>query len=109
MEIAIIIIIIVSVFTGVVSAVIAKDRNRDQVGWFILGFLFNLLGMIAIALLPKVEKQDIETTQRKITRQDIEQLKELKDRLDKKRRFMFIVMAIVLIVFIVFMVKGLSN
>lgn len=100
MEIAIIVIII-SVFTGIVSAVIAKDRNRDQGGWFILGFIFNLFGMIAIALLPKIEKPDIQTTQRKITEEDIEKMKALKNRLNNRKKYMFIIITIILIVFII--------
>ena len=52
-----VIILIVSFFTGMISLTIARDRNRDQIGWFILGFLFNLLGLIAIALLPKIHNE----------------------------------------------------
>ncbi len=60
METVIIIIVITSFFTGIMSSIIAKDRNRDQFWWFILGFLFNLLGMIAIALLPKIDNETEE-------------------------------------------------
>ena len=62
-----------------------------------------------IALLQKKEKQDIETPQRKTPRQDIEQLKELKHRLNNKKKYTFIIIAIALLVFVVFMVKGFLN
>ena len=59
MEIAIIV-IIVSVFTGIVSVVIAKGRNRDKVSWFFIGFLFNLIGLVVLMALPKLEKEPSE-------------------------------------------------
>jgi uncharacterized membrane protein len=37
------------------SASIAKSKNRDQMFWFFCGLLFGLIGLIVVALLPKLE------------------------------------------------------
>jgi hypothetical protein len=40
------------------SAILASNKNRDIFGWFILGFLFNLVALIVIAALSSLEKDD---------------------------------------------------
>jgi hypothetical protein len=32
--------------------VIARAKNRDEVGWFVLGLLFSLPALIAVAAIP---------------------------------------------------------
>ena len=39
------------------SASIAKSKNRDQMFWFFCGLLFGLIGLIVVALLPKLEEK----------------------------------------------------
>lgn len=51
MELVIFYWLTVAVFT----AMIARSKNRDGFGWFILGFLFNLLALFAVGLMPKIE------------------------------------------------------
>jgi len=41
---------------GAFCAFIAKEKNRDTGAWFFLGLLFSLIGLIAIAAVPKLEK-----------------------------------------------------
>ncbi|HWK14200.1 MAG TPA: hypothetical protein VNS02_07365 [Rhizobiaceae bacterium] len=36
-------------------AVLASNKNRDVVSWFVLGFLFNLVALIVIAALSPVD------------------------------------------------------
>ena len=57
------IIITQGIIIGGFSGFIAKEKNRDQAGWFFLGFLFSLLAVIAIAAVPKLEKSTSELTQ----------------------------------------------
>lgn len=40
---------------AIVCAVIAKDKNRNVLGWFILGFLFSIFALIPIICLSKKE------------------------------------------------------
>ena len=45
------IVIILSLFAGVTAA-IAAGKNRNPLGWFAIGFLFPLLGIILASVLP---------------------------------------------------------
>jgi hypothetical protein len=38
---------------GLVSCVIAAAKNRSGLGWFLIGALFPLLGLILVLVLPK--------------------------------------------------------
>lgn len=42
---------------GCFCAFLAKQKNRDTGAWFILGFLFSLIALIAIAVSPIREKK----------------------------------------------------
>ena len=53
MEIAIY--IISGLITGGFSSFIAKEKNRDQFGWFALGFIFSIIALIALIAVPKLE------------------------------------------------------
>ena len=48
--------IVVCMVTGFLGRYVAKEKNRSSSEGFILGFLFNLLGVIIVALLPSKEK-----------------------------------------------------
>ena len=39
------------------TAYLAKDKNRNVAGWFVLGFLFGILALIALALLSKLPEK----------------------------------------------------
>lgn len=39
-------------FVAAVSAAVAHSRGRSIVAWFVLGLLFNVLALIAVAVLP---------------------------------------------------------
>lgn len=43
------------IICGVLSAVIATAKNRTGCGWFLLGFILGPIGLIVIAVLPKLE------------------------------------------------------
>ncbi len=47
--------IIYGVVFGILSAIAVKNKNRAQDGWFFIGFLFGVFGLIAAALVDKVE------------------------------------------------------
>lgn len=42
---------------GGACAIVATNKNRDGLGWFVLGFLFSLVALIVIASLSPVAKQ----------------------------------------------------
>lgn len=46
------IIILQALIFGGFSAWLAKQKNRDMLGWFILGALFSFIALIAIAAVP---------------------------------------------------------
>ena len=47
--------LLVWLFMGIVCSIIAQNKNRNAVAWFILGVLFSLFAVIIVALLPKLE------------------------------------------------------
>ncbi len=50
--------VFVSIFTGIISYSIAEDKGRtgNSLGlWFAIGFLFNVLGVVASLLITKVK------------------------------------------------------
>ena len=53
MEILVVGFLVYAVFFGVMSAVIAGNKNRDSVGWFFIGFFFGIFGFIASIAVPK--------------------------------------------------------
>ena len=47
---------ILCLITGFLGRYVANEKNRSGKEGFILGFFFNLLGVIIVALLPSKEK-----------------------------------------------------
>ena len=48
--------LLVWLFMGIVCSIVAQNKNRNSVAWFILGVLFSLFAVSIIALLPKLEE-----------------------------------------------------
>ncbi|MGO6709052.1 hypothetical protein [Rhizobium johnstonii] len=44
------------VIFGGACAIVASNKSRDVFGWFVLGFLFNLIALIVIAALTPLDK-----------------------------------------------------
>lgn len=55
METFIILIFLQAIVFGGFSAWLAKQKNRDPLGWFLLGMLFSLIALIAVAAAPPVK------------------------------------------------------
>lgn len=49
-------IILLWIVCGILCGVIARSKGRDTVGWIMLGFVFGIFGLIAIAGMPILEK-----------------------------------------------------
>lgn len=52
--------LIIWILVSVLCYKVAKDKNRDEVAWAILGFLFSLIALIILLCLPKLEGDKIE-------------------------------------------------
>lgn len=50
-----IVLIVYGIAFGILSSIAVKNKNRDEVGWFFIGFLFGVFGLIAAALVDKIE------------------------------------------------------
>ena len=48
---------ILAIIMGLLGRYVAKEKNRSKAEGFWLGFLFSILGVIIVALLPTKEKQ----------------------------------------------------
>lgn len=57
-------IILFGLLFGVVVSHFAKNRGRSAFGWFFIGFLFGVIGLVLIFLLPKVEKHAAQPGQK---------------------------------------------
>lgn len=77
--------IIMAVF-GALCALLANNKGRSAVGWFILGFLFPLLGLILVLVLPDLKKQQVREAR---LRDENRRLRErmLKDRQVADQRY----------------------
>lgn len=51
---------------------IAKNKNRNKVAWAILGFLFGIIALIIVALLPKLEVDRVVNNEMEISEKDNE-------------------------------------
>ncbi|MFL0289325.1 hypothetical protein ACJH6H_29320 [Mycobacterium sp. SMC-21] len=45
--------LVIWVLCGIASAVIAGSKNRSRLGWFVLGLLLGVIGLVIIAVLPR--------------------------------------------------------
>ncbi len=63
------------------AAFIAKSKRRDAVGWFLLGLMFGILALIAIAAVPALAEPQSTSEQQRHSAQD-----ELKAERSKSRR-----------------------
>ncbi|HIJ66127.1 MAG TPA: hypothetical protein HPP77_09280 [Candidatus Hydrogenedentes bacterium] len=50
--------IVVGIFFGGVAAAIAGQKGRGELRWFIVGFLFHIIGLIVV-FLPAVPKEGV--------------------------------------------------
>jgi hypothetical protein len=46
------IVLVIGLVFGLICAVLASPKNRSPVGWFFIGFLIPLIGLILILVLP---------------------------------------------------------
>jgi len=60
MILTILIIIFYSIAFGIFSSYLAKEKNRDSLSWFLLGFFFGLVALLTLIGLPKLENVDDE-------------------------------------------------
>ena len=51
------IVIVVWLALGGVCSYYAKERGRNPIGWFIIGLVFGLLGLITLFLIPNRKKR----------------------------------------------------
>lgn len=47
--------------SGISSAIIAKNKDRDVIGWFMIGVILGIFGIIIAAAVPKVTDNNLLT------------------------------------------------
>jgi hypothetical protein len=50
--------LIVSLICGAIAAVVASGKGRSPIGWFFLGFLLGLIGIVIVAVLPNLKEEE---------------------------------------------------
>src|SRR5258708_14603083 len=53
----VVIILVDGIAFGIISSLAARRKNRDPVGWFLIGFLFGVFGFIAALLVEDIEEE----------------------------------------------------
>jgi cytochrome bd-type quinol oxidase subunit 2 len=56
LQMIIIFIFIHGICSAILCAFIASQKERDVIGWFVLGFLFGIFSIIGIAAVPSLKK-----------------------------------------------------
>jgi hypothetical protein len=56
METLLIVLLLQGVIFGGFCSFIAGQKNREAAGWFVLGFLFSLVALLALVAVPTVDK-----------------------------------------------------
>lgn len=56
-----VIVAVAGAIIGGACSILVSNKNRDVFGWFVLGFLFNLVALIVIAALTPREKNELVT------------------------------------------------
>ena len=54
-----IIIVIQALVCGILSAAVANSKKRDVGGWFFIGLIFGVLGLITAACISVLNKEEI--------------------------------------------------
>ncbi len=57
-------ILLYAVAFGTVTALAAKDRERDPTTWFLIGFVFGVFGLIAVLVVESPDEEDEGTLRR---------------------------------------------
>ena len=63
----------VAAILGLIAAIIASNKGRNVVGWFFVGFLLGLIGVIIAAVMPNLKK---ERAKEKFAEQERRRLRE---------------------------------
>lgn len=61
---ALLIIVVQGIAFGTLSSIVASQKNRDEAGWFLAGFIFGIFGFVAALVVEKEEPRPTETIQR---------------------------------------------
>jgi hypothetical protein len=64
--------LVVTLFLGTFSSIVAQENARSPVVWFVIGGLFPLLGLIIVCVLPpgtsSVSAQELERKKQELLR-----------------------------------------
>ncbi len=82
------IIIIVRVVMGVVTALIASIKGRNVVGWFFVGFFLGIIGVILAVVMPNLKAQRAQKEHDSLERRRLrEQLRQERLKNEAYRRY----------------------
>ena len=108
-----------AIIMGFLGRYVAKEKNRSAAEGFWIGFLFSILGVIIVALLPTKEKEkptELTDERRKeiespeLSEEELKELKELKESEQiEKESFMKVVVVSIIVVVIVSFILLLSG
>ena len=51
--------LILAIICAIICSIVAKDRNRDSVGWFFLGLSFSVIALVALLVIPKINPESM--------------------------------------------------
>ena len=77
--------LIVAFFIGFICALIAHSTGRSEIGWFFIGILLGLIGLIICIVMPNLKEQQEKEEQMKMEQRRLEE--QLRQERIKNERF----------------------
>ena len=97
MEDFLLIALIGGLVTGFIGSYVAGEKGRSNLEGFVFGFLFSLLGVLIVGILPNKAKP----VKKELTKEEIEKRKELAKKGDSSFTKMLIVVIVIFVIMVV--------
>lgn len=78
-------ILVFAAIIGIICALIANSKGRSAIGWFFIGFLLGLIGLIICIVMPNLKEQREKEEQMKMEQKRLEE--QLRQERIKNERF----------------------
>lgn len=91
-----VIILIQALIFGGFSAFVAKEKNRNTLDWFLLGFFFSFIALVSLIAVPKVEKPILKDSKKNKTSNVINE-SNIEEKILSPIKILYLLFALILI------------
>lgn len=100
------IVIIQAIVFGLFCYFVASEKNRNAKDWFLLGFFFSIIALLALIAVPQ---QNISTNSSKTTKGKKDNAKEVSGRVISSSKIIYIMIALLAIASIILVTSGIFD